>query len=108
MTSHILTTANWQRKILDLEGLSEWKVEEGEAYCWRDIKIIKIPLACTDALFLHEVAHAIYPYAEGDQLNHYHGAQWALKFERLVSKYLIRRDLTNASLTSNTQEHPAP
>ena len=77
------------------EGLAGWQVKPGEAYAWLEQKTITFDFkgcAGNHALFLHEVAHALHPYPEGEQRNHYHGGHWAAKYGELVNKYLIPRE----------------
>jgi len=74
--------------ILIAEGLSDWSVQSGEAYCYISLKIIKVPEDCVMSLFLHEVAHALYPEPEGEMKNHYHGGNWASTYGNLVNKWM--------------------
>ena len=90
--------ANWARCVLDAEGLGDWIIEPGEAYCWLEKKLINFYLDGRDGydhqLFLHEVAHALHPEPEpiGDRGGlHYHGSQFASTFGKLVTKYMVVR-----------------
>ncbi|MGA3168354.1 MAG: hypothetical protein ABSF14_19810 [Terriglobia bacterium] len=81
----------WSHAVLVAEGLADWKVEEGEPYCW--LKSRTIHFRGEDpVLFLHEVAHALYPHmepaVEGHDPNYYHGGNWAATFGKLVTKYM--------------------
>ena len=76
------------RLILYAEGLGDWEIAEGEAYCWIESKTIKIPKRTRLSSFLHEVAHALNPHPEGPCENHYHGPRWAATYGRLVNKYM--------------------
>ena len=80
----------WFYFVLEQEGLRDWNIKyTTDAYCWRDIKTIDLPEDSAPALFLHEVAHAIYqepePYGDG---MHYHGGEWASTFGKLITKYM--------------------
>ena len=81
----------WRRGVLRREGLEEWRVEDGEPYCWVPIKVIKVWAGSRPAVFLHEVAHALYQQPEGPMRNHYHGGGWAAEYGRLVDRYLEPR-----------------
>ncbi len=78
----------WRRMVLDTEGLHDWTVLEGEPYCYMESKTIKIDTDEDHANFLHEVAHALHPEAEGCHKNHFHGGGWVSQFTRLVNKYM--------------------
>ncbi len=78
--------ANWQRQVLENEGLLGWTIREAsDAYCWIETKTIQLPLGASPVLFLHEVAHALHPIPEP---NHYHGGGWSSAFGWLVEKYM--------------------
>lgn len=83
----------WRLYVLQAEGLADWTIQEhSENYCWANQKIIQIWPHATQAIFLHEVAHAKFREPEGEHKNHFHGGGWADEFSRLVTKYLeIRR-----------------
>ena len=83
---------------MEREGLGDWKVADGEAYCWKSIKTINVEIDSGPAIFLHEVAHAIYQEPEGPLHNHYHGGQWAAEYGRLVDAYMEPKDVPPASL----------
>ena len=81
----------WAANVLVQEGLPDWTVKPGEAYCWFKSKTITFDFqryASNYALFLHEVAHALVPEPEGELKNHYHGGNWAAKFGELVNRYM--------------------
>jgi hypothetical protein len=81
----------WALQVLAREGLGQWTVRPGEAYCWLQERAITFDFDRNTgnwALFLHEVAHALYPQPEGPRQNHYHGGQWAAKFGELVNRYM--------------------
>lgn len=87
---------SWTRSVLDAEGLTDWTVKSGEAYCWIDDRVITFDFERyigDSALFLHEVAHALLPRPEGPLLNHYHGGEWAAVYGRLVNRYMIPREV---------------
>lgn len=91
-----MTIEQWQRFVLDTEGLCDWTVKPSEdVYCWQHLKTITFPFnregGPSQSLFLHEVAHALHPQPEGEWKNHYHGGGWAEQFGRLVDKYLSSR-----------------
>lgn len=80
----------WRQRVLKMEGLDDWTIEiKADAYCWLDQKMIQLPEDASPSLFLHEVAHALYPEKEGCHKNHYHGGQWAFIFGKLIDKYLM-------------------
>jgi len=81
----------WRLGILEKEGLEEWKVRDGEPYCWTPIETVKVWTGSRPAIFLHEVAHALYQQPEGPMHNHYHGGNWAAEYGRLVDTYLEPR-----------------
>jgi hypothetical protein len=86
--------SDWQLSVLNQEGLGDWRIvrNASDGYCWLGSKTIQLPADVSDALFLHEVAHALTPdpepYGEG---MHYHGGMWADAYGRLVEKYMVRR-----------------
>lgn len=84
--------------ILKAEGFGDWKVEEGEAYCWTPIKTIKVPKRAQLQSFLHEVSHAIVQIPEGPWKNHYHGPKWAAAYGRLVNRYMVLKNPTTWGL----------
>jgi len=89
---------SWARSILDAEGLSDWTVRSGEAYCWIDARTIAFDFeryTGNYSLFLHEVAHALYPYKEGPLGNHYHGGEWAAVYGKLVNRYMMPKEEEN-------------
>jgi hypothetical protein len=91
----------WCRGVLTQEGLADWTVKPGEAYCWISQKIIVFDFeryAGDYALWLHEISHALYPHAETASpglptANYYHGGEWAATNGRLVQKYMGPRDI---------------
>jgi len=86
---------SWARLVLDAEGLSDWTVKPGEAYCWIDDRVITFDFERyigNYSLFLHEVAHALYPNKEGPLLNHYHGGEWAAVYGKLVNRYMMPKE----------------
>lgn len=89
----------WREMVLDKEGLSQdgWTLVHGEPYCWAEGKEIMIYPDTKDYLFLHEVAHALYPYPETLGLGkHFHGSQHASTFGKLVDKYMETRKVPRA------------
>ena len=82
---------DWQRMILEREGLGAWLVKHGEPYCWFKTKVIHFDENSDDhALFLHEVAHALAPLPEKfGKGQHYHGGAWSSEFGRLVRTYMV-------------------
>ena len=89
------TLRSWARSVLDAEGLSDWVVRHGEAYCWIKDHAIAFDFERHGrdyALFLHEVAHALVPRPEGYFLNHYHGGDWAAAYGRLVNRHTVPAD----------------
>ena len=62
----VLKKEQWVRVILQNEGLNDWKIVEGEAYCWHTMKTITMSKDEPLHSFLHEVAHALSPEAEQD------------------------------------------
>jgi hypothetical protein len=90
-----MTVDDWRRMIFEAEGLSDWRVEEGESYCYHDTKTIKLfAHDQSPASFLHEVAHVFSPEPEGTHKNHFHGGLWFSQFHRLVDKYMVTRVAT--------------
>lgn len=79
--------------ILEAEGLGDWTVGKGEAYCWNSLKTIKVPERAQLQSFLHEVAHALTPEPEGPWQNHYHGPKWAATYGRLVNRYMTLKNI---------------
>lgn len=77
----------WRNNVMKEEGLSDWTIVHGEPYCWHQSRKIMVYPHTSSTLFLHEVAHALYPHEEGHFHNHYHGGHWAFWFCRLVEKY---------------------
>jgi hypothetical protein len=90
----------WQESVLKDEGLQNWTVEFSNSggYCWMNQKIIQLndtvdtPPDHSTIWFLHEVAHALHPWPEGEHKNHYHGGEWAFKFAELIEKYMTKKD----------------
>lgn len=87
--------SEWALDILRQEGLSDWEVVPGEAYCWVENKRFTfdfIRYQGNFALWLHEVAHALHPEMEAlcscREPNHYHGGGWASVYARLVQTYM--------------------
>jgi hypothetical protein len=79
--------------ILYAEGLDDWKIAEGEPYCWHKTKTITIQKQRAKlSTFIHEVAHALNPDPEGPWKNHYHGPKWARTYGRLLNKYMEVKD----------------
>jgi hypothetical protein len=78
----------WALCVLFEQGLSGWEIKPGEPYCWTEQKTIAFE-GEDRVLFLHEVAHALVPEAEGPLRNHYHGGMWASKFAELIRRYFI-------------------
>jgi hypothetical protein len=83
----------WRRHVLENEGLGDWALVRGEPYCWHEDKKIMVYPDTPPCLFLHEVAHALYPHQEGHFHNHYHGGHWAFWFGMLVDKYMEVRSM---------------
>jgi len=87
----------WALSVLRSEDLMSWKVKDGEPYCWIGEKTITFTFSehvgdC--ASWLHEIAHALYPYPEKadpslPEPNYYHGGNWAATFGKLVQKYMV-------------------
>jgi len=79
----------WSRSVLEAEGLGDWTIVYGEPYCWMGSKRIMVYPSTGHVGFLHEVAHALYPFPETlDKGQHFHGSQWGSAFGRLVDKYM--------------------
>jgi len=72
----------WRKFILKSEGLEKWKIKDcqGGGLCQHKIKTIICP-SYNQALFLHEVAHALLPKRG-------HDAVWADIFTELCRRYL--------------------
>lgn len=95
-----LETKEWQESVLRSEGLQDWTIRFSNSggYCWMKQKIIQLNDTADTLLdhsaiwFLHEVAHAVHPWPEGESQNHYHGGGWAFKFAELIEKYMTRKD----------------
>jgi hypothetical protein len=70
---------DWAKAVLREEGLSDCTMKSSEAYCWIDRKVIQFEGSSADyVLFLHEVAHALYPYSETlGKGEPYHGGYWS-------------------------------
>lgn len=88
----------WCRMVLKEEGLGDWAIKPGEAYCWIKNKTITFDFkryAGNFQLFLHEVAHALHPEMEAlcacRKPNHYHGGGWASTHGKLITKYMVPR-----------------
>ena len=82
----------WRRHVLEQEGLGYWNIAEGEPYCWIGSKNIMVYPDSDEVAFLHEVAHALYPYLETlGKGQHFHGSQWGSTFGKLVRKYMEPR-----------------
>ena len=89
----------WCRMVLEAEGLGDWTITPGEAYCWIHSKTFTFDFVRYEgdyAAWLHEIAHAIHPYPEKTCLcrtdpNYYHGYHWSAKFTALVQKYMVPR-----------------
>ncbi len=82
----------WRRYVLDNEGLGDWIIVIGEPYCWIQQKHIMVYPSTDHVGFLHEVAHALYPYPETlGKGEHFHGSQWGSTFGSLVKKYMDLR-----------------
>jgi len=89
----------WRESVLKDEGLQDWTIEFSNSggYCWFNQKKIQLndtadtPPNHSAIWFLHEVAHALHPWPEGEQNNHYHGGRWAFKFAELIEKYMTRK-----------------
>lgn len=89
------------KQILVNEGLGDWKIRSGEAYCYSEQKSIAIPGNASLPLFLHEVAHALHPQPEGELKNHYHGGGWAQIYGELINRYMAGKDAYDALLASH-------
>ena len=98
----------WRTTVLQSEGLGDWKIVHGEPYCWHEDKKIMVYPHTSRTLFLHEVAHALYPHEEGHFHNHYHGGHWAFWFCRLVEKYLERLPELEGRPVTVLPDLPAP
>jgi hypothetical protein len=98
----LMTTNKWRLLILDMEGLSEWRVENSNAgsHCWHDTKLIQmLPDDKSPSGFLHEVAHVFSPEPEGTHKNHFHGGLWFSQFQRLVDKYMVTKQFVESNDT---------
>lgn len=101
-----MITQNDYEKILQIEGISDWKIRwnTGSGLCCYERKEIWMGDDLTDiALFLHEVAHALCPkeacgncWVDIDKRskcfvshNGGHNAIWGDCFTKLVKKYMI-------------------
>ncbi len=91
------------KQILVNEGLGDWKIRSGEAYCYSEQKSIAIPGNASLPLFLHEVAHALHPQPEGELKNHYHGGGWAQIYGELINRYMAGKDAYAALLASHAR-----
>ena len=79
----------WRQNVLKEQGLEGYKIinTKGDGLCMQKSKKIFCP-PDNQALFLHEVAHAILPHPNCDVDRTGHGSIWADCFTALCKRYL--------------------
>lgn len=86
-----------RQEILKTENLDGWSIKEitsGGGLCLHKYKEIWIDKTAGDAMFLHEVAHALtYEWDErlADPTGHH--SVFADKFTELVDKYMVSKQM---------------